>query len=782
LTSVPVVNDASSLKTKAKPEDVDSKRKFLNGLSGLLVVPENLQLSMENLVRGIDNYRIDVQLSPDFVFRVNEAIDELITRGIEAGSPLTSKHPVFDSMRLSYFDMMSMLIHRTKTDLAPQQILFLQFAVIKYLLQQVRQRLDKTIAKLQESASRQKSSGSARMLRTHQQVVWLRKKYNSILYRTNQQLFKQLYRPEITQLHFDRKRCLSGFLPKAVDILFNPMLHAQSPDDSEMLFDQYALWNDQKNGFADLNGKWEKLLKGFSSFAPVSRIKSAQRVEATKTAVFDELGGLFAVQSLLGFTEEQRGSLVESLSWMEEPENIRVLFDEAQNRQQNAAIRKHGSFLSKWKYQRQRNKATGLIKLMTKHLRDGGRLRMLLASYELRPLWSRNLAEMVQPMQLCELIAGVESRKTKSLRNELSLKNEVLGKLIQEAAKRVEAEAKTTPEEKIIQILSDLSKYRLHLKYYRFAHRIFNRISILDSNEDIELAKHGNQLYRLFAETEVEDVASRIIHHTIIKADVRGSTTVTSELVNKGLNPASYFSQRFFDPINELLATYGAGKVFIEGDAVILSLMELEDAPQQWFAISRACGLAREMIQVVASNNVFSERTGLPYLEIGIGICYSEEAPLFLFDEGKPIMISRAIGDADRMSSCSWKMREKHKASIFNVEVCRIAEGERSKGEKGQEQVRYNVNGILLDEAAVNKLKTEIMLKKITIKISGEDTLFLAGQFPDVQGKNRDLVIRQAKLGLWKNEEVIRSNQSNEYFYEVVTHQKVLLHVGERLK
>ena len=100
------------------------------------------------------------------------------------------------------------------------------------------------------------------------------------------------------------------------------------------------------------------------------------------------------------------------------------------------------------------------------------------------------------------------------------------------------------------------------------------------------------------------------------------------------------------------METYGAGKVFIEGDAVILSLMEHEDAPQQWYAVSRACGLAKEMIQVVASNNAYSERTGLPYLEIGIGICYAEEAPLFLLDDGKPIMISSAIGDADRMSSC----------------------------------------------------------------------------------------------------------------------------------
>ena len=127
-------------------------------------------------------------------------------------------------------------------------------------------------------------------------------------------------------------------------------------------------------------------------------------------------------------------------------------------------------------------------------------------------------------------------------------------------------------------------------------------------------------------------------------------------------------------------------------------------------------------------------------------------------------------------------MREKHRASLFNVEVCKIAEGEGNKGEKGQEHVRYNVNGILLDEQAMKKLKSEIMLQKLTVKIAGEDAVFHAGRFPDVRGKNRNLVIRQAKQALWKNDEVVRNTESVEYFYEVVSHPKVLAHVSEKLK
>lgn len=782
MTCVPVVIDANSLKTNDNQHDSDPEGSSAGDLAGTLVEPDNLHLSIESLAKGIDNYRIDVQLSPRFVLQVGEAIDELLDRALAGKSPRASKNPIFEKLRATYKDMMSLLIHRTKTNLSAQHVLFLQFAIVKHILQQVRQRLDKNVERLQDSASKQKSLGSAKMLNTHQQIVWLRKQYNSILYRTNQQIFRQLFRVEVNHLRDDRKLYLSGVLPRVADILFNPLLQAHSPEDDELLFDQYALWNGHKEGFGNLNGKWEKLLQGCPDLDSVNVIKSGDRVETTKTAVFDELGGLLAVQSLLGFTEEQPDSLGESLSWMEEPENIRILFDESRDKQIASDLRKSSGLPAWWNHWAQRKRVNKLLKGMTRYLKIGGRWQKLLASYELRHLWSRNLAEVFEPRQLCELVAGVASRTTVKLIDDLTDENKLLAKPIQEAAKRVTVQRKANSKDKIIQILCDLSRYRLHLKYYRFAHRIFNRISVLQSQEDIELSLHGNQLYRLFGESEVEDAESKIIHHTIIKADVRGSTTVTSKLVNRGLNPASYFSQRFFDPINALLETYGAGKVFIEGDAVILSLMEHEDKPQQWYAISRACGLAREMIQVVASNNAFSERTGLPYLEIGIGICYSDEAPLFLFDDGKPIMISSAIGDADRMSSCSWKMREKHQASVFNVEVCKIAEGEQDKGEKGQEEVRYNVNGILLDEQAVNKLKSEIMLQKVTVKIAGEEVVFIAGQFPDVQGKNRNLVIRQAKLGFWKNNKVVRNNESEEYFYEVVTHRKVLTHVSERLK
>jgi len=122
-----------------------------------------------------------------------------------------------------------------------------------------------------------------------------------------------------------------------------------------------------------------------------------------------------------------------------------------------------------------------------------------------------------------------------------------------------------------LKVLHQIGKYRRDLKFLHSAHRAFSRINILKDEDEIRLSKSAGTLYQLPTHCEVEQTDAKICHHTILKADVRGSTTVTDELLKKGPNPASYFSMRFFNPINKILDTYSANKVFIEGAAIILS-------------------------------------------------------------------------------------------------------------------------------------------------------------------------------------------------------------------
>ena len=142
-----------------------------------------------------------------------------------------------------------------------------------------------------------------------------------------------------------------------------------------------------------------------------------------------------------------------------------------------------------------------------------------------------------------------------------------------------------------------------------------------------------------------------MIDHIILKADIRESTTLTRTLFERGLNPASYFSLNFYEPINKLLPKYSATKVFIEGDAVILAMFEHEGMTE--FGVARCCMLAREIIDIVNGYNEKSTAAGLPALELGIGICFQDSAPMYLMDGSSRIMISKALNESDRLSGCT---------------------------------------------------------------------------------------------------------------------------------
>src|SRR6202050_1972442 len=145
-------------------------------------------------------------------------------------------------------------------------------------------------------------------------------------------------------------------------------------------------------------------------------------------------------------------------------------------------------------------------------------------------------------------------------------------------------------------------------------------------------------------------------------------------MMEKGLNPASYFSLNFYDPVNKLLEKYGAQKVFLEGDAMILAILERTGEPQ--LAVSRACVLAREIIEIVRGYNELMQRSGMPELELGVGITLQEAAPLYLMDGDHQIMISEALNESDRLSSCNKRARKvmESQAGPFHVFVFQAAE------------------------------------------------------------------------------------------------------------
>jgi hypothetical protein len=273
----------------------------------------------------------------------------------------------------------------------------------------------------------------------------------------------------------------------------------------------------------------------------------------------------------------------------------------------------------------------------------------------------------------------------------------------------------------------------------------------------------------------------------IIKADVRGSTDITQQMNKRGLNPASYFSLNFFNPISELLNDYGADKVFIEGDAIILSIYERENTPGGWYGVARACGIAINMLLIISRYNEKSKKNKLPVLELGFGINYKSSAPTFLFDGEHRIMISSAINLADRQSGCSKVIRKalKNKATPFNLYVFQ-SETETVVGKTSDDLLlRYNVNGIELNADGFKKLSEEINLVAVECDIpelhKDRFTVY-TGTFPTITGRYKRLIIREAHVPKINPETKAVRELTPKKYYEVCTHPKVYQLVNDHTK
>ncbi|MGH9580484.1 MAG: hypothetical protein ACRD2R_05775, partial [Terriglobales bacterium] len=244
-------------------------------------------------------------------------------------------------------------------------------------------------------------------------------------------------------------------------------------------------------------------------------------------------------------------------------------------------------------------------------------------------------------------------------------------------------------------------------------------------------------------------------------------------LFERGLNPASYFSLNFYEPVNKLLPKYGATKVFIEGDAVILALFEREG--EAALCVSRTCVLAKEMIEIVRAYNEKSRAAGLPTLELGIGISYQDSAPMYLMDGSSRIMISRALNESDRLSSCARGARNflGLAESLFNVYAFQTVDDSETGGAPEDFLTRYNVGGVHINHAAFEKLCREISLQTHDLKIptlwDNELVRLYSGMVAVGAGMFHRIVVREGLIAHIEPRDYSLKEWTDRHYYEVCT-------------
>jgi len=342
----------------------------------------------------------------------------------------------------------------------------------------------------------------------------------------------------------------------------------------------------------------------------------------------------------------------------------------------------------------------------------------VLASYEIRAI----ATEYSPPVHLQQLRKALVS-KEELKRVEQVLKQVPARKLalkpIEELGRRIRRYSREEMQALVLRFAVDFLRLRREIRDSEHLTTCMERINLVTTEQARELSRLNNRLYECVLQDEAKPKQDQVVSHVIIKADVRGSTKMTQDLLSRGLSPASHFSLNLHEPVKKLLDRYDAKKVFIEGDAVILAIFETESNRAYARAVAKACILSRQILVVCNSYNDGASASNLPALELGVGVAFQGSAPTYWTDGDSRIMISKALNLSDRLSGCAKLAKrllttQKTHFSVF--QFLNAMEGA-SAEELDEFLVRFNMNGIELNEEGFQKLSEEISLDSIETKL-----------------------------------------------------------------
>jgi hypothetical protein len=397
----------------------------------------------------------------------------------------------------------------------------------------------------------------------------------------------------------------------------------------------------------------------------------------------------------------------------------------------------------------------------------------VLAAYEVVPLLAEYSA-LINPQQLKNaLFSRSERARVEAL---LAAHGKIAPANFQAAVRRLSAYDRGARAKIAGRFLVDFLRYNRDLRRLEAFNAAIDQVNLISTERLRQLSALNSTLYEYQLQEEQKTAEVRVASHVILKADVRDSTLLTRTLAERGQNPATYFSLGFYDPVSKLLPKYGASKVFIEGDAIILALQTREN--ETALSVARACALGLEITAIVQAFHRQSNSLQLPALELGIGICYQDSAPMYLLDGTAQIMISDALNIADRLSACQRRVRKQLEGRRLPFRVFRwqAPEGQMDGGE--DVFLQYNVGGIQLSVPAFQQLRREISLHKFALDFPGiwgeEQVTLYRGMAPVTADVFQTIVVREAVAALVNGRDFSFKAWTGQNYYEVCTSEEAI--------
>ncbi|HXT73754.1 MAG TPA: hypothetical protein VN785_07875, partial [Candidatus Angelobacter sp.] len=574
----------------------------------LKLEPYSAELRLAALTPGIDNIHFDVYLSPRFLETGRQYMADLVRQaaslqqffGFESRQPRAGDSSQF---RKLLSELLQSGITRAQFEKNIEFDLLLRLAVLKFFTQELASEFSSLIVECKELIRSRGSvfehSEQAHVKRA--QIAELQSNRKTIVRRAGQTLFHILKELDETVLAKSRRALFGEDFADTYELLTNRLLFVENGNDDYLFLEHYVLLGNflqdpdrfenfdtllidflrdfviteaaseelrraqetygklveqalgKRSGLAKLEDEQEEALRkvgGGEGFLP-GIFKRRGGVEAeTNLAVLRRRQAdlefqlaeispeLEAAKQKVDFlTEEFRSRLGDYLS---EPQNARRLFDPSAGGQGagEAEVRER------------------LLEELHRRLEERDLLGYVVASYEICNLYN----DFCPPVHLQQLRRALLSR------DEMKRVEKVLGqfparnfslKRIEEASKALRRYSHDESRALVLRFVQDLMRLRRDRRNYHHVAAWLEKINLVRSDRQRELSRVNNTLYEFVFSDERRGTDDPVVSHTVIKADVRGSTEITKDLLARGLNPASHFSLTLHEPVKRLLERHG---------------------------------------------------------------------------------------------------------------------------------------------------------------------------------------------------------------------------------
>lgn len=722
--------------------------------------PAQGELPLSSLAVGVDNLRHDVVLSPKFSEAARILLFDLIRQKVALGHfPGFERRPVrapeIGAFRRILGELLQNSLTRAKAEKNIERDILLRLALLRFLTQEIVAQFSDILLEAKEGIRARgtyfETSQQAHVMKSR--LAEIQASRRDVVRQIGEQIHQILMETDDAITAKTRRGLFGDGAGHAYAMLANRLVFVESGKDDRLFLDHYVLLGnfvrdadrfeifDQMLG--DLLG--ERGAAAWPQGSSSGGANDARSAQAGQERLRVEIAQLDLERASLLERLGRSDELLTRMLRRDDPAELRAALADVDRRRkflqekldrQAASPGANGSQAGKGSHRAGNQSEAPAMdpelvarlfsaesqgefgdprgRLLTdwvERLEQSGLLPQVLASYEIRNLH----AEFCPPLHLQQLrkalVSRDELRRAEDVFKQFPAK-QLSTKRLEEAARRLKRYSLHEIRALAARFAEDIARLHRDLDDYQSLTSAMERINLLRDSKTIEISRMNRTLYEYLLPEEEKPKEDHVVSHAIVKADIRGSTKLTQDLLARGLNPASHMSMNLYEPVQRILDRYGASKVFIEGDAIVLAIYETESNRTRQRAVAKACLLARQILAIAQAYNDRAAGGNLPPLELGVGVAFQNSPPTYWKDNDYKIMISRAINLSDRLSSCSKAARRLlgNHNSPFHAFLFQTAIEGTTEEELDEFLLRYNLNGVVINEEGFQKLSDEISL------------------------------------------------------------------------